>query len=60
MLWLSFASGYQEKNAYALNVWKKVKAKLEGRDGEVNSNLRVPVADQVYYIIITAHFWNGY
>lgn len=39
----------QEKNLYALNVWKRVKAKLEGREMDINS--RASVADQVSRVI---------
>ena len=35
----------QEKNIYALNVWKRVKAKLEGRD--LDPSRRVAVTEQV-------------
>lgn len=39
----------QEKNLYALNVWKRVKAKLEGRD--LDSSRRAAVSEQVAHII---------
>ncbi|XP_066926510.1 serine/threonine-protein kinase SMG1-like [Clytia hemisphaerica] len=39
----------QEKNLYALNVWKRVKAKLEGRELDVNT--RSSVVDQVGRVI---------
>nr|XP_014350631.1 PREDICTED: serine/threonine-protein kinase SMG1 [Latimeria chalumnae] len=39
----------QERNSYAVSVWKRVKAKLEGRD--VDSNRRMTVAEQVDYVI---------
>ncbi|XP_028842210.1 serine/threonine-protein kinase SMG1 isoform X2 [Denticeps clupeoides] len=39
----------QERNSYAVSVWKRVKAKLEGRD--VDPNRRMSVTEQVDYII---------
>uniref|UniRef100_A0A8C4Q2V8 FATC domain-containing protein n=1 Tax=Eptatretus burgeri TaxID=7764 RepID=A0A8C4Q2V8_EPTBU len=39
----------QERNSYAVSVWKRVKAKLEGRD--VDPNHRMNVTEQVDYII---------
>uniref|UniRef100_A0A2K6FWB0 Serine/threonine-protein kinase SMG1 n=1 Tax=Propithecus coquereli TaxID=379532 RepID=A0A2K6FWB0_PROCO len=39
----------QERNSYAVSVWKRVKAKLEGRD--VDPNRRMSVAEQVDYVI---------
>lgn len=39
----------QERNSYAVSVWKRVKAKLEGRD--VDPNRRMTVAEQVDYVI---------
>ncbi|XP_078521376.1 serine/threonine-protein kinase SMG1 [Lissotriton helveticus] len=39
----------QERNSYAVSVWKRVKAKLEGRD--VDANRRMSVAEQVDYVI---------
>lgn len=35
----------QERNSYAVSVWKRVKAKLEGRD--VDPNRRMSVTEQV-------------
>lgn len=35
----------QERNSYAVSVWKRVKAKLEGRD--VDPSRRMSVAEQV-------------
>lgn len=35
----------QERNSYAVSVWKRVKAKLEGRD--IDPNRRLSVAEQV-------------
>ncbi|XP_037239140.1 serine/threonine-protein kinase SMG1 isoform X3 [Falco rusticolus] len=39
----------QERNSYAVSVWKRVKAKLEGRD--VDPNRRMSVAEQVDFVI---------
>lgn len=39
----------QERNSYAVSVWKRVKAKLEGRD--VDPSRRMSVAEQVDYVI---------
>ncbi|XP_072549574.1 serine/threonine-protein kinase SMG1 isoform X2 [Salminus brasiliensis] len=39
----------QERNSYAVSVWKRVKAKLEGRD--VDPNRRMSVTEQVDYVI---------
>uniref|UniRef100_A0A8D2KVE8 FATC domain-containing protein n=1 Tax=Varanus komodoensis TaxID=61221 RepID=A0A8D2KVE8_VARKO len=39
----------QERNSYAVSVWKRVKAKLEGRD--LDPNRRMSVAEQVDYVI---------
>uniref|UniRef100_A0A3B3C818 FATC domain-containing protein n=1 Tax=Oryzias melastigma TaxID=30732 RepID=A0A3B3C818_ORYME len=38
-----------ERNSYAVSVWKRVKAKLEGRD--VDPNRRLSVAEQVDFVI---------
>ncbi|XP_006892778.1 PREDICTED: serine/threonine-protein kinase SMG1 [Elephantulus edwardii] len=38
-----------QDNSYAVSVWKRVKAKLEGRD--VDPNRRMSVAEQVDYVI---------
>lgn len=35
----------QERNSYAVSVWKRVKAKLEGRD--LDPNRRMSVTEQV-------------
>ncbi len=40
-----FVLAMQEKNLYAVNVWRRVKAKLEGRD--VDLNHRMSVSEQV-------------
>jgi len=45
---LIYFTALQEKNLYALNVWKRVKAKLEGR--EMDMNVRSTVVDQVNYL----------
>lgn len=37
----------QEQNSYAVGVWRRVKAKLDGRDPD--HNYRVTVAEQVRY-----------
>ncbi|XP_046606357.1 serine/threonine-protein kinase SMG1 isoform X1 [Neodiprion virginianus] len=39
----------QERNAYALNVWRRVRMKLEGRDA--NPSRRYTPAEQVEYVI---------
>ncbi|XP_047656550.1 serine/threonine-protein kinase SMG1 isoform X1 [Tachysurus fulvidraco] len=39
----------QERNSYAVSVWKRVKAKLEGRD--TDPNRRMSVTEQVDYVI---------
>ncbi|XP_032443983.1 serine/threonine-protein kinase SMG1 isoform X1 [Xiphophorus hellerii] len=39
----------QERNSYAVSVWKRVKAKLEGRD--IDSNRRMSVTEQVDFVI---------
>eukprot|EP00118_Oscarella_pearsei_P002798 m.11633 g.11633 ORF g.11633 m.11633 type:complete len:3440 (+) comp23529_c0_seq1:72-10391(+) len=39
----------QERNTFAVNVWRRVKAKLEGRD--VDPNKRMSVAEQVEWVI---------
>ncbi|XP_076852273.1 serine/threonine-protein kinase SMG1 [Brachyhypopomus gauderio] len=39
----------QERNSYAVSVWKRVKAKLEGRD--VDPNRRMSATEQVDYVI---------
>ena len=37
----------QEKNSYAVGVWRRVKMKLDGRDGDVTK--RMSIAEQVRY-----------
>lgn len=46
----------QERNSYAVSVWKRVKAKLEGRD--VDPNRRMSVAEQVgdHFLKLITHF----
>ena len=44
-----FSSAVQERNAYALNVWRRVRMKLEGRDP--NPNRKYTTAEQVEYVI---------
>ncbi|KAM3597338.1 uncharacterized protein V6R79_003264 [Siganus canaliculatus] len=39
----------QERNSYAVGVWKRVKAKLEGRD--IDPNRRMSVTEQVDFVI---------
>ncbi|KAF7200875.1 serine/threonine-protein kinase SMG1 isoform X2 [Nothobranchius furzeri] len=39
----------QERNSYAVSVWKRVKAKLEGRD--IDPNRRMSVTEQVDFVI---------
>uniref|UniRef100_A0A3Q2WGJ8 non-specific serine/threonine protein kinase n=1 Tax=Haplochromis burtoni TaxID=8153 RepID=A0A3Q2WGJ8_HAPBU len=39
----------QERNSYAVSVWKRVKAKLEGRD--IDPNRRMSVSEQVDFVI---------
>ncbi|XP_062507559.1 serine/threonine-protein kinase SMG1-like isoform X2 [Corticium candelabrum] len=39
----------QERNTYAVNVWRRVKAKLEGRD--IDPNKRMSVVEQVDFVI---------
>lgn len=36
----------QERNSYAVSVWKRVKAKLEGRD--IDPNRRMSITEQVH------------
>lgn len=50
VVWLTYICFHcfiavQERNSYAVSVWKRVKAKLEGRD--VDPNRRMSVAEQV-------------
>lgn len=43
--WNDSVVAVQERNSYAVSVWKRVKAKLEGRD--VDPNRRMSVTEQV-------------
>lgn len=49
MCYFSFIPAVQERNSYAVSVWKRVKAKLEGRD--VDPNRRMSVTEQAYTTI---------
>ena len=40
----------QEQNSYAVGVWRRVKAKLDGRDPD--SNYRLTVSEQVRCVMI--------
>jgi len=42
----------QERNSYAVSVWRRVKMKLDGRD--LDPNKKMSVSDQVSYIIAEA------
>ena len=44
-----FFAAQQEKNSFAVNVWQRIKAKLEGRD--VDLNQAVTVVEQVHVIL---------
>jgi len=39
------SAAVQERNSYAVGVWRRVRLKLDGRD--VDSNKRMTVAEQV-------------
>ena len=39
----------QEQNSYAVGVWRRVKAKLDGRDG-IDNTVRMTVSEQVSQI----------
>lgn len=43
--WNDYVVAVQERNSYAVSVWKRVKAKLEGRD--IDPNRRMSVTEQV-------------
>ena len=45
MCFVSSLTALQEQNSYAVSVWRRVKAKLDGRDP--NSTYRLTVAEQV-------------
>ena len=49
-LLLRYISAVQERNTYAIGVWKRVKAKLDGRD--IDPTKRMSVEDQVSAIKI--------
>lgn len=45
----------QEKNEYAVNVWRRVRMKLEGRDSDHTDGRKLSVQEQVnivYYRIL--------
>lgn len=44
-----FSPAVQERNAYALNVWRRVRMKLEGRDPQPSR--KYTTAEQVEYVI---------
>ncbi len=44
----------QERNSYAVSVWKRVKAKLEGRD--IDPNRRMSVTEQVELALFILFF----
>lgn len=48
---LCLISAVQERNSYAVSVWKRVKAKLEGRD--IDPNRRMSVSEQVAHHFVT-------
>ena len=39
----------QERNTYAISVWRRVKSKLDGRDQDTNKKMSIP--DQVREIL---------
>jgi len=41
------SAAVQERNSYAVGVWRRVRLKLDGRD--VDSNKRMTVAEQVWF-----------
>lgn len=45
MLFFCCVEAVQERNSYAVSVWKRVKAKLEGRD--MDPSRRMSVTEQV-------------
>ena len=45
LIWCCVVSAVQERNMYAIGVWKRVKAKLDGRD--IDPTKRMSVEDQV-------------
>ena len=40
-----FLTALQERNTYAISVWRRVKSKLDGRDQD--NNKKMSIADQV-------------
>lgn len=44
----------QQRNNYAVGVWRKVKAKLDGRDNEQNCKRKMLVQEQVFFILINS------
>lgn len=46
-LLLCCVAAVQERNSYAVSVWKRVKAKLEGRD--IDPNRRMSATEQVTF-----------
>ena len=49
---MACCTALQQRNTYAISVWRKVKAKLDGRD--IDQTKRMSVTDQVCIDIITA------
>ncbi len=41
----------QERNSYAVGVWKRIKMKLDGRDPDINR--RLSVAEQVCKLLLS-------
>lgn len=56
-MFLSFKA-VQERNSYAVSVWKRVKAKLEGRD--VDPSRRMTVTEQVRLGSLCCLQMNGF
>ena len=48
MFFCDFCAALQEQNSYAVGVWRRVKAKLDGRDPD--SSFRMTVTEQVLAI----------
>ena len=46
----------QEQNSYAVGVWRRVKAKLDGRDPD--PAYRMTVAEQVNTLLLTKYFYQ--
>lgn len=49
-VFIIYCVGGQERNAQALNIWRRVKMKLEGRDPDLNK--KASVAEQVCVLAI--------